>query len=80
MQKTFLENYKDLDLKEEKFRMNQKEDESREDLINMFMYNVKKEKIHHLESDTLKTFLLRTIRYEWIDMINRGDVYQLSLE
>jgi hypothetical protein len=47
------------------------------------MYNVKREKLHHLASDTLKTLLLRTIRDEWIDLLDlmsRGDVYQLSLK
>ena len=65
------------------FRINKKEDESLEDLIERFMYNVKREKLHHLRSDTLKTLLLRTIRDEWIDLLDfmsRGDVYQLSFE
>ena len=47
------------------------------------MYNVKREKLHHLRYDTLKTLLLRTIRDEWIDLLDlmsRGDVYQLSFE
>jgi len=63
--------------------MNQKEDESLVDLIGRFMYNVKREKLHHLRFDTLKTLLLRTIRDEWIDLLalmSRGDVYQLSVE
>jgi len=63
--------------------MNQKEDESLEDLIERFIYNVKRKKLHHLGSDTLKTILLRTIRYDWIDLLglmSRGDVYQLSFE
>ena len=37
MQKLFLEKYKAHDLKEEIFRMNQREDESVEDLIERFM-------------------------------------------
>ena len=63
--------------------MNQKEDESIEDLIERFMYNVKRGKLHHLGSDALKTLLLRTIRDEWIDLLDlmsRGDVHQLSFE
>ena len=83
MQNIFLEKYKYHDLKEEIFRMNQREDESLEDLIERIMYNVKREKLHHLGSDTLKTLFLRTIREEWIDLLNimtRGDVYQLSFE
>ena len=65
-------------------RMNQEEEEERiEDLLKRFMYNVKREKLHHLEFDTLKTLLLRKITDEWIDLLNlmsRGDVYQLSFE
>ena len=47
------------------------------------MYNVKREKLHHLGFDTLKNISLRTIRDEWIDfldLMSRGDVYQLSFE
>ena len=83
MQKIFLEKYKYHDLKEEISRMNKKGDESLEDLIERFRDNVKREKLHHLGSDTLKTLLLRTIRDEWIDLLNimsRGDIYQLSFE
>ena len=83
MKKIFVEKYTDHDLKEETFRMNKKEDESLEDLIERFMYNVMREKIHHLGSDTLKSILLKTISDEWIDLLDlmsRGDVYQLSFE
>ena len=47
------------------------------------MYDVKREKLHHLGFDTLKNLLLRTIRDDWIDLLNlmsKGDVYQLSFE
>ena len=73
----FLEKYKDRDLREEIFIMNQEEDESLEDLIERFMYNVKREKLHHLGFDTLKTLLHRKFRDEWIDLLNlmsKGDV------
>ena len=61
--------------------MNQREDDSLHDLIKRLIYNVKREKLHCLGSDTLKTLLLRTIRDESIDLLDlmsRGDVYQLS--
>ena len=58
MQKIFLEKYKYHDLKEELFGMNQREDEILEDLIERFIYNVNREKLHHLGSDTLKPLLL----------------------
>ena len=44
VQEIFLEKYKYRDLREKKFRMNQEEDESLEDLIVRFMYNFKREK------------------------------------
>jgi len=47
------------------------------------MYNVKRGKLDHLGSNTLKTLLLRTSRDEWINLINlmsRSDVSQLSFE
>ena len=61
--------------------MNQREDESLEDLIGRFMY--KRGKLHHLGSNTLKTLLLRKIRDEWIDILDlmsRCDVYQLLFD
>ena len=54
MKNVFLEEYKNRDLREEIFRMNQEEDESLKVLIKRFMYNVKREKLHHLGFDTLK--------------------------
>ena len=47
------------------------------------MYNVKREKLHHLGSNTIKALLLGRIRDDWIDILDlmsRGDVYQLSFE
>jgi len=47
------------------------------------MYNVKREKLHNLGLDTLKTLLLREIMDEWIDILNfmgKGDVSQISFE
>ena len=63
--------------------MNRKEDESLVDLIERFMYNVKREKLHHLGFYTLKILLHRTTRYGLInllDLMSKGDVYQLSFE
>ena len=44
MENTFLKKYNDRDLKEEIFKMNKKEDEILEDIIDRFMYNVKRGK------------------------------------
>jgi hypothetical protein len=66
------------DLRNEVFKMNQKEDESLEDLVERFAYNIKRSKLHNLGSEALKTLLLNAIKDEWIDLLNlvgKGDVY-----
>ena len=54
MKNIFLEKQKDRDLREDIFRMNKEEYEGLEDLIKRFMYNFKREKLHHLVFDTQK--------------------------
>ena len=83
MHNIFLEKYKYHDVKEEIFRINEKEYESLEDIIFRFMFNLKREKLQYLGIETLKNFLPRKIRDEWIDildLLSKGDVYQLSFE
>ena len=63
--------------------MAQKEDESLEDLIEIFMYNFKREKLHNSGSNILKTLLLKSTGDEWINILNimsKGDVSQLTFE
>ena len=50
--------------------MMQKEDENLEELLEIFNYNIKREKMKNLDQDTLKYILLKTIRDEWIDILN----------
>ena len=53
-----------------------------EDLLEIFNYNNKREKMKNLDQDTLKALLLKTIRDEWIDILNmmgKGDISQLPL-
>lgn len=57
-------------LKDEVFKMTQKEDESLEDLVERFVYNFKREKMDNLDEETLKSLLLRAIKDEWIDLLN----------
>jgi len=67
--------------KGEFFKMIQKEDENLEDFIERFAYNVKRSKMHELDEETLKALLLKSIRDEWIDVLNfmgKGDISQLS--
>ena len=42
--------------------MNKKEDENQEDIVERFTYNIKRSKMHNLESDILKTLLLNVIK------------------
>jgi len=67
-------------LKDEVFKMTQKEDENLEDLIEIFVCNVKREKMGNLDEETLKSLLLRAIKDEWINLLNltgKGDISQL---
>lgn len=71
------------DLKDEIFKMTQKEDGNLNDLVKIFVYYVKREKLHNLGFDTLTTLLLKVIRDEWIDLLNlmgKGDMSQFSFE
>ena len=57
--------------------MMQREDENLEDLIERFSYNLKRAKMENLNEDTLKALLLKSIRDEWIDILNmvgKGDI------
>ena len=68
MKIVFLEKYKDYcihhDLRNQVFKMNQKEDEILEYLVEIFTYNAKISKFHNLGSRTLKTLLLNAIKDE----------------
>ena len=51
MKRVFLEKYKDYcihhDIRNEVFKMNQKEDENLEDLVERFTYNIQTSKLHN---------------------------------
>lgn len=68
-------------IKDEAFKMMQKEDENIEDFIEIFSYNVKGAKMHNLDEETLKSLLLKSIRDDWIDLLNmmgKGYISHLS--
>jgi hypothetical protein len=66
MRKVFLEKYNDYytnrGMREEMFKMSQKEDENLKDYLERFHYTVKMEKQHNIEFDTLNVILLHGIR------------------
>lgn len=85
MKIVFLEKYKDYcmphNIEDEVFKMIQKEGESLEDMVEICAYNIKKAKKYSLGDETLKALLLKSIKDEWIDLINlmgKGYVSQLS--
>ena len=68
-------------LKDEVFKMTQKEDENLQDLVERFVYNIKREKMDNLDEETLKALMLKAIKDEWIVLLNlteKGDISQLT--
>lgn len=64
-------------IKDEVFKMIQKEDENLKYFVEIFAYNVKRVEMNNLDEETLKTLLLKSIRDEWIDILNlmgKGDI------
>lgn len=57
-------------IKDEVLKMTQKEDENIEDLLEISVYNIKREKMDNLDEETLKALLLKAIKDEWIDILN----------
>ena len=84
MKEAFLGKYRDYcmpsNLKDEDLKVAQKEDENLEDLVERFVYNVKRAKMDNLDEETLKSLLLKVVKDEWIDLLNligKGDISQL---
>ena len=57
--------------------MIQGEDESLEDYVDRFQYNLQKSKYKHLEKEILKMLILKGIEDEFLELLNligKGDV------
>ncbi len=84
MKNIFLKKYQDYcKANEDIFNMIQGEDESLEDYVDRFHYNLQKSKYKHLEKEILKTLLLKGIKDEFLELLNligKGDVFQLSYD
>lgn len=81
MRKNFLKKYqvycRPRDLKEDIIMMSQKEYESLEEYLERFLYNLQKFKQHSLDPDTIRTFFLKGIRDDYLDILNvmgKGDI------
>lgn len=83
MKNIFLKKYQDYcKANEDIFNMIQREDESLEDYVNQFHYNLQKSKYKHLDKEILKT-LLKGIKDNFLELLNligKGDVFQLSYD
>ena len=84
MRKIFIRKYpaycRSKDLKDEIFRMSQQEDESLEEYLEIFSYNLQKSKYNSLTPEMIRTIFLKGIREEYLDILNvmgKGDISYL---
>ena len=65
------------------FRMSQQEDESLEEYLEIFLYNLQKSKYNSLTSDIIRTIFLKGIRDDYLDILNvmgKGDISYLPFD
>ena len=69
--------------KDDIFRMNQQEDESLEEYLEQFVYNLQKLKHRTMSLDLIRTIFLKGIRDEYLDDLNlmgKGDISTLPFD
>jgi len=83
MKEFFLSKYQDYcrtrDLREEVFRMTQKEDESLEDYVEAFHYNLQRSKHIDLYHEILKTIFIIGMKdacFDTLNLLGKRDIYQ----
>ena len=80
----FLKRYQDYcRVNEDIFEMTQREEESLEEYIERFQYNLQRSKQRKLGKETLKTLLLKGIQAEYLEILNligKGNVFQLAYD
>ena len=63
--------------------MSQQEDQSLEEYLEIFLYNLQKSKYTSLTSDVIRTIFLKGIQDEYLDVLNvmgKGDVSYLPFD
>ena len=84
MKHVFLKRYQDYcRVNEDIFEMTQGEEESLEEYIEHFQYNLQRSKQRKLGKETLKTLLLKGIQVEYLEILNlmeTGNVFQLAYD
>jgi hypothetical protein len=71
--------YRTKDLKDEIFQMTAKENESLEEYVEIFQYNLQRLPYGTLPGEVLKETLLKGMKDEWVETLNlmgKGDIYQ----
>jgi hypothetical protein len=83
MKHAFLTKYQDYfrtrDLKDENFQMIAKENESLEEYVERFHYNLQRSPYGALPGEVLKETLIKGMKDEWVETLNlmgKGDIYQ----
>ena len=84
MKHVFLKRYQDYcRVNEEMFELTQGEEESLEEYIERFQYNLQRSKQRKLGKEILKTLLLKGIQDECLEILNligTGNVFQLAYD
>ena len=84
MKYVFLKRYQDYcKVNEDIFEMKQGEEESMEEYMEFFQYNLQRSKQRKLGKETLKTILLKGIQDEYLEILNvmgTGNVFQLAYD
>jgi hypothetical protein len=79
---TFLKKYPDYcrtrDSCNDIFKMQKSEEESIEDYVERFLYNLQKTKKSTLNNDTIRTIFLKWIQEEYLDVLNLMDADDIS--
>ena len=71
MKHVFLKRYQDYcKVNEDIFKMTQGEEESLEEYIEIFQYNLQRSKQRKLGKETLKRLLLKGIQVEYLEILN----------
>ena len=86
MKQSFLTKYKDYcrtkDLKDEIFQMTGKENESLEEYVERFQYNLQRSPYGTLPGEVLKSTPIKGMKDEWVETMNlmgKGDIYHYIL-
>jgi len=87
MRKIFLKKYqpycRSKDYKDDIFRINQQEDDTLEEYLEIFSYNLQKSKHRTMSVDLIRTIVIKCIQDEYLDDLNlmgKGDISNLPFE